>query len=314
MGKKKPLKKLPSPTKVSKRKATAKDTSRPTPSVNSVKSGTRSTQTEKPSPVQKGKPLPPDTGKLNRARKKAAFKAHEATTSQPVDSRPFRDQLRDLVSNLIVPVGLLPTLLCDPTQLPDRPRDPHCRLTWLIDNDLYARMMSVIMSGASPKNAMTLFGVYRDTFLTWRSMGLNDIQAKQDTYYSRFIQDFNIACMIPTIDAETRIAAKDPLQWLQIGPGRSYNWVESGTAPWQQVNEKIQQNEPPDPSISLVSEPSDVVEDNPLLLEAPVASDLPEALRVLQEVGLGHKITEALNGGHDDNSASNGFSQTNGNK
>lgn len=204
--------------------------------------------------------------------------------------------MRDLVSNLIVPVGNLATLFCDPSQLPKAPSDSECKLHRLVhsDGELYPKMMSIIMSGASPKNAMILFGIHRDTFMIWRSLGLNDIQAKQDTYYSRFILDFNIACMIPTIDAETRIAAKDPLQWLQIGPGRSYNWVESGTAPWQPVNEKIQQNEPPDPSISLVSEPSDVLEENPLLLEAPVASDLPEALRVLQEVGLGHKITEAL--------------------
>lgn len=218
----------------------------------------------------------------------------EIATSIPSDERSFKDQLRDLVSTQIVPLHLLKSLLADPEKLPQAPLNPNDPLYDLITNriELYAKVLSMIMLGGSVPVATLLCGIGRMELVDWRTQGLKDISAKLDTYYSRFVNDLNVAVLVPTIDAETVIHRKDPLEWLRSGPGR---WVHpEGT--WQAPTTKVAIS-PPEPTVGIAEETPNQVEENQLLLDAPSVQDLPAALEVLKSVGLGHVIEEAKSKG-----------------
>lgn len=154
--------------------------------------------------------------------------------------------------------------------------------------ELYAKMISLIMMGGSVPSASLLCGISRLSLIQWRRTGLADIAEGKDTYYSRFVNDLNVAVLIPSIDAETVIHRKDPLEWLRSGPGR---WVHpEGT--WQAPATKVAIMEP-EPTVGIAEEPLNQVEEEKLALDAPTAHDLPAALQILKDVGLGHVIEEA---------------------
>lgn len=155
--------------------------------------------------------------------------------------------------------------------------------------ELYAKMISLVMLGGSVPVASLLCGITRHNLVEWRQIGIQDIAAKQDTYYSRFVNDINVAVLVPTIDAETVIHRKDPLEWLRSGPGR---WVHpEGT--WQAPAAKVAII-PAEPTVGIAEQSPDQLQDEEQLkLDAPTIDDLPGALQVLKDVGLGHVIDAA---------------------
>lgn len=155
----------------------------------------------------------------------------------------------------------------------------------------YAKMLALIMLGASVPSAAMMTGISRKNLLDWRAMGLIDEAEGKDTIYSRFTSDINFAAIIPSIDAETAILRKDPLEWLRSGPGR---WVHSREGTWQPPAVKVDQLPPP--ATAGIAENEESVEDQvDLMMDAPTVDDLPKALAVLRDSGLGHIIDAADN-------------------
>src|SRR4051794_34142063 len=75
----------------------------------------------------------------------------KALPKPPVDDRPFRDQLRDLISTHIVPLAMRKTLLADFTELRKLPPIPGGKLPQIVKDkrELYAKFLSLIMAGVS---------------------------------------------------------------------------------------------------------------------------------------------------------------------
>lgn len=236
--------------------------------------------------------------------KKKAFKEAlkpkspiKKTPSSPITSCPpipldnpaaFKDQLRDLISTQIVPYGMIKGLLFDLKDLPaivlrDDLTDYICE-----KQPLYARFLSLVMMGGSIPNCALICGINRNQIVEWRNQGVRDLSEGKDTYHARFVNDLNVSALIPTLDAEQTIHRKDPLEWLRSGPGK---WVNpEGT--WQPAQTKIAIT-PAEPTVGIAEPQPNQVEDEQNLLDAPTVQDLPSALSVLREVGLGHIIDGA---------------------
>src|SRR5205085_2281619 len=103
------------------------------------------------------------------------------------------------------------------------------------------------------------------------------------------VSDITLATSIPVADAEQTIQRKDPLEWLKSGPGR---WSHpEGT--WQSPASKIDAEAAP-PTVAIAEQSTETLEDDvDLLADAPTVRDLPAALMVLRESGLGYVIDEA---------------------
>lgn len=168
----------------------------------------------------------------------------------------------------------------------------NCDLAKLVNDrqDIYARMLTMIMAGAGIPLAAGLCGISRKNLERYRIHGLNDLSNGVDSYYARFVTDLNFSAIIPAIDAEVAIHRKDPLEWLRSGPGR---WINpEGT--WQ-----VPSKEPPPftetpPTVGIAEDVSVNVEDEiDLMADAPTVLDLPAALTVLKESNLGYVIDAA---------------------
>lgn len=226
---------------------------------------------------------------------------NKPATNQPIpldNPAAFKDQLRDLISTQIVPYGMIKGLLFDLKDLPaivlrDDLTDYICE-----KQPLYARFLSLVMMGGSIPNCALICGINRNQIVEWRNQGVRDLSEGKDTYHARFVNDLNVSALIPTLDAEQTIHRKDPLEWLRSGPGK---WVNpEGT--WQPAQTKIAIT-PAEPTVGIAEPQPNRVEDEQKLLDAPTVQDLPNALSVLREVGLGHIIDGA---DHANNQASNG--------
>ena len=86
----------------------------------------------------------------------------------------------------------------------------------------YAAFLGRIMSGWSVTSAATAIGVSRYQMRDWLSQGLDDTQRDCDTYYARLVSDVHAATACAVGEAEARVAARDPLAYLQAGPGRTF--------------------------------------------------------------------------------------------
>ena len=225
---------------------------------------------------------------VSKPASKSIVKTDESKPSAPLE---FRAQLLELVSQQIAPLDVTQTLLCPPKYLPacdGSPISKELEQFIRIRPDSYQRLLSMIMLGSSVPTVALLCGIPRNRLNAWRRQGVNDQAQSLDTFAARFVADVNYAVCVPTVEAEAYLAKKDPLSWLQIGPGR---WVNpEGT--WQSKIPTVQE---PVPESVGTAEPEQInIDDGDFDIIGPTIDDLPDALQVLRECGLGYVIEDAI--------------------
>lgn len=213
---------------------------------------------------------------------------------EPLDTKGFQEQLRELISAHGLAISDIPSLLCAPEDVP-RPMGHGERLYRIAARmpHQYGRMISAIMLGASVPACAMFVGISRKELAAWRQIGLIDLSNDHDTLCARFVNDINFAATLPYLDAEIAVHRKDPLEWLRTGPGR---WL-SNEGTWQLQSTKGSDATPPSiaPSETVgIAESVEQGQDEINLLEsAPTVKDLAGALEVFRECGLEHVIAEA---------------------
>jgi hypothetical protein len=98
---------------------------------------------------------------------------------------------------------------------------------------VYAAFLGRLMSGWSVSSAAVACSIRRESVRDWLSQGLSDQQADIDTFYSRFASDVHAAVAYCVGDCEAQLASRNPLAYLQTGPGRAFYAREQYWQPQQ---------------------------------------------------------------------------------
>lgn len=142
----------------------------------------------------------------------------------------------------------------------------------------YQEMIGLIRLGAFPQQAAIAVGISVRSFNEWIRRGCIDLEANEESIYSCLVIDVNRAHAKARIQAEVKVKADSPLQWLKYAAKTTA--VEAG---WSDDAREVH-----------VTHEGEVQHPVSIELQQQRVEDMSSAIQLLQGLGLDpEKIVDA---------------------